>query len=94
MSEVINVNGTIGQADVIVEDGVATVEGFVFCNVLYLSDDPESPIASFTQQIPFTQTFDRNFDVDNPRSRPNWMSVIPATAFFQDRNWNLGLLSV
>lgn len=66
MSEVINVNGTIGQADVIVEDGVATVEGFVFCNVLYLSDDPESPIASFTQQIPFTQTFDRNFDVDNP----------------------------
>lgn len=66
ISEVINVNGTIGQADVNIEAGVITVEGFVFCNVLYLSDNANAPIASFTQQVPFTQTFDRTFEVEEP----------------------------
>ena len=43
--------------------------GFVFCNVLYLSDDPESPIV-FHPADSIHSDLDRNFDGIIRRSRP------------------------
>ncbi len=69
IAEIINVNGQVGQADTSVENGVVTVEGFIVCNVLYMSSDENQPLASFTQQIPYTQTFDQTFDTENPDTK-------------------------
>ncbi len=59
VSEIVNVTGQIGQADYEAADGTVSLDGFVVCNVLYLSNDENQPLASFTQQIPFTQTWEQ-----------------------------------
>lgn len=59
ITEIVSLDGQIGQSEVKAEDGGATIEGVVVCNILYLTKDPENPIASFTEQIPFTQRIDR-----------------------------------
>lgn len=66
ISEIISVTGQVGQADTSEEAGNITIEGFIITNVLYMSEDPASPIGSFTQQIPFSQTFEQKYDVENP----------------------------
>ncbi len=58
ISEIVNVTGRIGQTDVKVEDGKVVIDGFVICNVLYISGDEGQPLASFIQQVPFSQVFD------------------------------------
>jgi len=59
IAEIVNLDGQIGQMEVTAEDGGAIIEGAVVCNILYLAKDAESPIASFTEQIPFAQKIDR-----------------------------------
>lgn len=59
ISEVVSLIGQIGQMEVTAEDGGAVIEGVVVCNILYLTKDPANPIASFTEQIPFSQRIDR-----------------------------------
>lgn len=59
IAEIVSLTGQIGQMDIVAEDGGATIEGVVVCNVLYLTKDDENPVASFMVQIPFTQRIDR-----------------------------------
>ena len=39
-----------------VPSGKISIEGFISCNVLYLSEDSEQPIAAFDIEVPFTQS--------------------------------------
>ncbi len=59
ISEAVNINGQICHADIKTENGGAVIEGVVLCNIIYISKDSDYPIASFTEQIPFTQRIDR-----------------------------------
>ena len=56
ISEIINVSGAVGHTDVEVSAGKISIEGFISCNVLYLSADSEQPIAAFDMEVPFTQS--------------------------------------
>ena len=55
ISEVINVSGAVGHTDVEISAGKISIDGFISCNVLYLSEDAEQPIAAFDIEVPFTQ---------------------------------------
>lgn len=59
ISEIVSLDGEIGQMEVTAEDGGALIEGVVVCNILYLAKESENPVGSFTEQIPFTQRIDR-----------------------------------
>lgn len=58
ISEIINVSSAVGHSDVEITSGKITIDGFLSCNVLYLSDNPEQPIAAFDIEIPFTQNIE------------------------------------
>ncbi len=58
ISQVVNVTAMIGKTSATVEDGRITAEGEIICNILYLTNNPEQPVAAFLAKLPFTQNFD------------------------------------
>lgn len=58
IKEIVNVTGSIGALDGICETGKIVLEGFVLCNVLYISADDGLPLCSFQVKIPYTQTIE------------------------------------
>lgn len=72
ISEIINITGCIGQSDIELSSGKISLDGFISCNILYLSDDSEQPISAFDLEVPFTQT------IDNPDVSPELTATIKA----------------
>ena len=70
MSEIINVSGAVGHTDVDVSAGKISIDGFISCNVLYLSDDTEQPIAAFDIEVPFTQS------INEPQANPDLFAAL------------------
>lgn len=58
IKEIVNVTCNPGIVESTCQDGAVLITGFVFCNVLYLTDDPEMPVATFNVKIPFEQLFE------------------------------------
>lgn len=72
ISEIINITGCIGQSDIELSSEKISLDGFISCNILYLSDDSEQPISAFDLEVPFTQT------IDNPDVTPDLTATIKA----------------
>ena len=72
ISEVITVSGTVGHTDVEISAGKISVDGFISCNVLYLSEDPQQPIAAFDIEIPFAQS------ITEPQANPDLFAALEA----------------
>lgn len=70
ISEVINVSGAVGHTDVEVTAGKISIDGFISCNVLYLSNDLEQPIAAFDIEVPFTQS------INEPQANPELFTAL------------------
>ena len=58
IKEIVNVTGSVGALDGICETGKIVLDGFVLCNVLYISQDDGLPLCSFQVKIPYTQTLE------------------------------------
>ncbi len=58
ISQIVNVTAFLGDTEVRVSDGHVSASGNIVCNVLYISDKTDTPAASFTANIPFTQNFE------------------------------------
>lgn len=57
--QIFNALGHIGQCESEIVDEKISLEGFINCNMLYMSQDVSQPLASFTREIPFKQLFDQ-----------------------------------
>lgn len=58
IQEIINISGAVGHLDYQVGDGKISLDGFISCKVLYLSQDPEKTVSAFNMEIPFSQNLD------------------------------------
>ena len=58
IAQIVNVTAFPGEYSCSASDGKVTVAGNIICNVLYLSEDADAPIASFVSLVPFVQNFD------------------------------------
>lgn len=58
ITQIVNVSATLGEYACTAENGRVNITGNIICNILYLTDDEEAPIASFSSSIPFVQSFD------------------------------------
>ncbi len=72
IAEIINISGAVGHSEVEVHDGKISIDGFVSCNVLYLSEDPEHPVTAFDIEIPFSQ------NIDEPHAETGLFAAIEA----------------
>jgi LysM repeat protein len=63
IGEIISVTCKTGVTDWSIDSDRIIAEGFVSNNILYLSNNQESPVTCFTQEIPFKHVFDKK-DVD------------------------------
>lgn len=58
IAEIINITGAVGHTEVQVHEGKISIDGFISCKVLYLTQDAAQPIAAFDIEIPFTQSME------------------------------------
>lgn len=58
ISQIVNVSAIPGEYACIAENGRINVTGSIICNVLYLTENEEMPIASFSSSVPFVQSVD------------------------------------
>lgn len=58
IKEIVNVTGSIGSLNGVCEAGKIVLDGFVLCNVLYISADDGLPLCSFQVKVPYTQTLE------------------------------------
>jgi len=70
MSEIINITGTVGHTDAQISDGKISIDGFIACKVLYLTQDSSQPVAAFDIEIPFNQ------HIDEPNAEPGLASAL------------------
>ncbi|MBE7058250.1 MAG: DUF3794 domain-containing protein [Ruminococcaceae bacterium] len=56
--QIVNVSAVPGDYSFISENGKITVSGSIICNILYLTEDEEAPVASFSSSVPFVQSID------------------------------------
>lgn len=72
MAEIINISGGVGHSEIQVFDGKISIDGFISCKVLYLSDDPMQPVAAFDIEIPFSQ------NIDEPHAEAGLFAAVEA----------------
>lgn len=58
LQQICDCTATPSIENVSVNDGRVIIDGFVSCNILYISSGIDSPVAGFTHNIPFSHTFD------------------------------------
>lgn len=58
IAQIVNVTALPGEYSCTASEGKVTVTGNIICNVLYLAEDADAPIASFAATVPFVQNFD------------------------------------
>lgn len=64
IGEIINISCKTGVTESNIESDRIVVEGFITNNILYLSNNADSPVTCFVHEIPFKHVFDRK-DVDD-----------------------------
>ncbi len=58
LRQICDCSATPNIENVSINDGKVTIDGFVNCNILYISDGSDSPVAGFSHIVPFSHTFD------------------------------------
>lgn len=58
IAQIINVTAALGKYTCSPDSGKVNIDGHVVCNVLYLSEDENSPVASFSTKIPFSHSIE------------------------------------
>lgn len=58
LQQICDCTATPSIENVSVDNGSVTVNGFVSCNILYISSGNDSPVAGFSHVIPFSRSFD------------------------------------
>ena len=58
ITQIVNVSAVPGDYSFTSENGKINVAGNIICNILYLTEDEEAPIASFSSSVPFVQSID------------------------------------
>ena len=65
ITQIVNVTAALGQYTCTPNNGKVSMDGYVVCNILYLSEDENSPVASFSTKIPFSYSFECSECTDN-----------------------------
>ena len=65
IAQIVNVTSALGKYTCIPDTGKVNIEGCVICNILYLSGDENSPVASFSTKIPFSYSIECSECTDN-----------------------------
>ena len=65
ITQIVNVTAALGKYTCTPNAGKVSMDGYVICNILYLSGDENSPVVSFSTKMPFSHIFDCDECTDN-----------------------------
>ena len=71
IKEIVNVTCKTGTIEANCQDGAVSIQGFVICNVLYLTNDIDMPVASFSAKIPFDQLVEHRMATSDMQANVN-----------------------